>query len=205
MTPIGQRRDTRQSERTNTLLAATAMVGATAWPIKIRNISRFGLMVESAVKAQVGSSVSISRGSLRAAGEIVWSLDKTFGVKFFNSIDTAEWAPRRDAALAPNITHKRQPRSDLSNETLSSRCRQELGFISRTLDGLADSLSRDPVLRIRYASEIQQLCINSEMVQQIACVYGDDDIASAVDRFVTGPMRSRLLCTGGVREGDFSA
>lgn len=187
----------RAQPRTNTFLSATALVGEAKWTIRLRNISVAGAMVESDFKPVIGSSLTICRGNLRAEGVVVWCQHETFGVRFLRPLRIQEWVsvPARLAisSAAPSPTRGDAASDELTNGVILQRLMDELSFISRSIEAVGDLLTNDPILRVRHASSIQQLCISSQMLNEVTLVLKSDDKCLAVEQNVTGPMRNRLL------------
>lgn len=184
----------RQTQRVNTLFAADAQVGSSTWPVKVRNISQFGALLETSVKVDVGSSIVIKRGILRAAGEIVWRRQSAFGVRFFEPADVEQWlgVPTRDV-LPVHQEATRKSSGALSDEVISKRVAEELAYVERIIGVAAAVLSDDPILRIRHCSKIQELCIAAENIRGLSDVLLSDDKMTSVEINITGPMKYRLL------------
>lgn len=153
-------------------------------------------MIECSIEAEVGTQLTICRDSLRAEGEIVWRNDATAGIRFLAPLKIEEWVsiPTR-TALAPeeHCSADREAPDELSNDVIDRRILDEVTFVSRSIEAVADLLTNDPILRIRHSNAIQQLCISSQMLEELTLVLPCKDKCSAVYESVTGPMRNRLL------------
>lgn len=169
-------------------------MGDTGWPVRIRNISECGALVESDVKVDVKCSIMLDRGPLRVAGEVAWHREGLFGVRFFEPLDFHEWVgtPRKAEIAAARSPSYSQTADTLTDEVLTRRLCDEISYVSRVIRAVAEGLSEDPILRVRHASRLQQLCIGEQMLSEIASILPEDQKAAAIKTKATGPMRSRL-------------
>lgn len=189
--------ENRKAERVNTLLAADALIGNTCWPVRIRNISSTGVMVETAVKVDVKSSILIKRGTLHVAGEIVWRRDGVFGVRFFEPADVAPWLGISSREAVASIDQCAQSgiqaSASLSEAALTRRIAEEIAYAERLVSAVASSLSEDPILRVRYCGRVQELSIAADMLNQLSMVLISDNKMNMIEACVTGPMKHRIL------------
>lgn len=189
----------RSALRTNVMVAARASVRETSWPVRIRNVSATGCMIETDASISVGTEVTVSRGSLHASGVVRWHRSNQCGVLFHSTIDVVSWLaiPTRHAVhehVAVPIPEEFAS-SELSDreESLLPRVLEEVSFITRTIGAVSESLLRDPILRQRHAMNIQQLAISEQMLTELSAILGRNSSLSAAEEIATGPMRHRLL------------
>lgn len=83
-------RDAREAERHSVLLSARLQCGADSVAVRLRNISRTGARVESAVLPPVGSIVRFIRGDLAVSARVVWTGQASLGLEFREAIDQKE-------------------------------------------------------------------------------------------------------------------
>lgn len=81
----------RRYERKSVFVAATLHDGRSSSPVTVRNISRSGAMAESRCPPTIGAEVSLVRGRLKSEGEVIWSNDRKFGVRFKFPIMVEDW------------------------------------------------------------------------------------------------------------------
>lgn len=82
--------DNRQLSRDSLFLTAEIRVNGVdgAYPIRVRNLSRGGMMGEGQVRVVRGASVSVNIRNLGwVVGSIAWVQDNRFGVAFRDEID----------------------------------------------------------------------------------------------------------------------
>lgn len=186
----------RTDRRAVTMLTAEITVGAATWRAKIRNISTGGALVEGVPITELGTQVVLSRGPQCAAGEVIWRGTDALAIQFNEPIDVAEWLQSGDShsrTSKPSQVGNDGCPHDLPTEIIASRVREEMAFVSRLVEGVADLLSEDPILRVRHAPRIQELCVGEQMLSELITVLERGCSADAVLANATGPMRQRLL------------
>ncbi len=87
----GSESDPRSGPRSNVFLMAMLDVGSSAFPVRVRNLSLHGALLEAAQLPRDGTAVRLMRGSLYAAGEVAWQSDRHCGVRFNRPMDVEEW------------------------------------------------------------------------------------------------------------------
>ena len=158
-------RSQRCEPRSNLLVVATLYSDSGSSPVRLRNLSRSGALLEGAVLPQPGARVQLCRGSLRAAGQVVWSKDGRAGVRFDSTVTVADWLPKGFRAAGQQLVdeivfHARtglappplapQPAATLTLE-------QQIAAIRESVDLAADALASDPVIARSCAATIQRL------------------------------------------------
>jgi len=83
-------REAREAERHSVLLSTRLQCGADSVAVRLRNISRTGARVESAVLPPVGSIVRFIRGDLAVSARVVWTGQTSLGLAFREAIDEKE-------------------------------------------------------------------------------------------------------------------
>ncbi len=201
MTSTDMHKDPRAFPRSTTFLTATMQVKGKACPVKVKNLSPRGAMIEAPDIPEVGCTITVTRGELGAAAEVVWTEANHFGVRFTEKVDVPRWSieagyqsdsiPCLPAARPISKLDKRK--LDLDDTILLSRISDEISYLGRVMETISDVLSSDPLLRHRHARSIQDLVISEEMLDQIAAVLRTGDRLERIRHIVTGSMRGRLL------------
>ena len=84
----------RSDPRSHVFLMAALYVGSASLPVRVRNISAHGALLEGSNLPAEHRTVSLKRGSLATAGQVAWSNGQQCGVRFSGSIDVSEWVDR---------------------------------------------------------------------------------------------------------------
>jgi len=83
----------RVEPRSNIFVVAALAFDSGSGPVRIRNMSRSGALIEGAMIPANGSTVRLSRGSLSVSGEIVWRHESRAGMHFDSAVTVAAWLP----------------------------------------------------------------------------------------------------------------
>ena len=90
--------DLRREPRTSLFVMATLYTPTGSSPVKARDLSSGGALIEAGVIPPVGTRVRLCRGSLNITGELVWCRGERAGLRLESSLSVAEWLPA-DARL----------------------------------------------------------------------------------------------------------
>lgn len=80
----------RRSRRSNVLLAATLEIGGAVIPVKLRNLSEHGALIQGPKLPIEGSELVFCRNELRAHGRIAWVNGEHGGVAFSSPLSTQD-------------------------------------------------------------------------------------------------------------------
>lgn len=76
----------RQNRRANVLMAATLEVSGMALPVKLRNLSVDGALVEGDKLPIEGAAILFRRGDIAVPGKVAWVKARKAGVSFIRKI-----------------------------------------------------------------------------------------------------------------------
>jgi len=148
-------------------------------PVKIRNMSANGAMVESPVTPPPGTNVDLIRGALRARGVVIWTTKSRCGLQFSSEVSVKEWlaAPTKDqqqrvdeivalvkaggADLGQEDGRERETRS---HEQLAD----DLRAVVKLMQDLEDDLAASDQTLERHGMKLQNLDIATQMLRAIA-------------------------------------
>lgn len=94
MQAIANGEDPRTDQRSHVFLMAVLRAGTTSCPIRVRNISIHGALLEGDGLPSEKQIVALSRGSLSVSGQIAWIAGQHCGIRFSKPINVAEWVDR---------------------------------------------------------------------------------------------------------------
>jgi len=86
--------DLRSEARTHLFMVALLGAGAAAMPVRIRNLSASGALIEGANLPAAGAAVTIRRGGLSVEGALAWRSSNQAGVGFASNISVPAWLPK---------------------------------------------------------------------------------------------------------------
>lgn len=95
--------DNRRAERTNLFLIATLYHGGDSVPVRLRNLSHQGALIEAANLPSAGTLVTLRRGKLEAKGRVVRAGDDKIGVEFFSPAFVQSWLPVKGSPVQRSV------------------------------------------------------------------------------------------------------
>ena len=165
--------DSRSEGRSNVFLTAALYMGEAMVPVRIRNLSSHGALVEASSLPPVGSHVTLIRGQLQVAGALAWQGAGQGGINFSKSVDVQRWVKhvghggqhRVDGVIAAL-----RGSGDLPTELPTIQSLETIVSVSGALDQVCEDLAGTPSLSIELAESLLRL----------------DSIAQALRRLATG-------------------
>jgi hypothetical protein len=165
----------RANERSNVFLSAALYTPTRSYPVRIRNISVDGALVDGANLPDQGSAVSLRRAHLAVDGEIAWRAGELRGVHFSSTIDVDEWVrlkghagqQRVDQVIAAIRTPECEPKfmGDAPNVGVGW---ESVESISTALEQICERLSNSPSLTAEIAEEVLRLDSIVHALRQLA-------------------------------------
>lgn len=161
-----QERDAVRDPRTNMFMAAVLHWAGRSAAVTLRNLSPTGALVEGAVLPTAGEVVHLVRGSLRADGDIAWSVGRRCGVRLQDLIDVPLWmAPPGKSQPIPVGLAAEAARSlafPLPVPNLNCRSGEQASIsllkeLERLLHDVSDDLASDPATVARHGAQLQKL------------------------------------------------
>jgi len=73
---------------------ATLYANGGSTPVRVRNLSANGALIEAAVPLAPETAVRLTRGNLNVAGSVMWAEELKAGLRFAAPIAVAEWLPQ---------------------------------------------------------------------------------------------------------------
>ncbi|HUG45482.1 MAG TPA: hypothetical protein VMK31_03085 [Sphingomicrobium sp.] len=174
--------DSRISPRTNLFLGASLQGESFSAPVKIRNMSASGALVEGGAVPEEGAAVRLVRGGLCVPARVAWSADRRCGLRFAALVCVNDW-------LAPPGNGEQQRVDEVvrlvkagavpiepaqSAELEPVQPADELRRVCALLEKIADSLSSDEATLAACGSELQSLDICTQTVGAVADLLAAD-------------------------------
>jgi hypothetical protein len=187
---IGREMDTtpgpehRLEPRSNIFVIATLYGADGSAPVRIRNMSRNGALVEGGVLPPVGAEVRLCRGALGVTGHLIWLAGRRAGLQFASSIATAEWLPNGNRGshqqLADEMAHQaRMGTISLANAPvappaapLASALNDELLRVCRSLERAGEDLASDAEIAAHHSGPLQLIDMAARALAKLAATHG---------------------------------
>jgi hypothetical protein len=186
--------DKRFDPRSNIFVIATLYGGGAPAPVRVRNMSRHGALVEAAALPPIGTPVRLCRGSLSVTGEVMWVDEGKAGLHFGSMTSVGEWLPGGKRGIgqqmADELVHQARlgevPALNAAANIETEPCPMsvELQRYAAELEQAGGELAADAEIAGRYAASLQAI---DGVAQALAKLAAGEPSRGAV---VT-PIRSR--------------
>lgn len=146
------------------------MVGAEPLPVRVRNMSRRGALLDGTSLPVAGTSVRLVRGALTADAVVAWQQRDQAGIRFSGEIDVEQWVrrighgaqQRIDEAIARLRAHRRRPLPAELENSLS------LAQMSAELDEISERLADSPEMTVELAEQLLRLSVLARNLQLLS-------------------------------------
>lgn len=203
-----------RAPRKNLLLTATIRSGGVTAPVRIRNLSEKGAMVDGQALPEPGASLILQRLEVEMRGVVAWRADGRCGIQFEGAASVDEWVAGRRAPAA--IFGQGQSRVDQIQAAIrggrdivgedvpparpaelitdvEARVAEELDHVQRMLDDVAGDLIGDMALLQRHGEALQRFDNACQILNQLSAILKAKDRAAAIAGVNLEALRDRLL------------
>lgn len=167
----------RRERRTHLMVMATLGWDAGSTPVRVRNMSARGAMIEASVMPKPGYLVMLKRGRLKVGGQIAWAASGQAGLAFSELVSVADWMASRSSqhqGRVDEIVSGYRSATEAGSTHPSSSYRKcgppqieaELNTLRDDLERLGNGLASDVVL-VATHPEIQLLDISIQRIERI--------------------------------------
>lgn len=199
--------------RKNVMLAATISANAGSAPVRIRNLSEAGAMIDGSVLPGPGTTLMLNRLELSMAATVVWNRDGRCGLSLRQPIVVDDWiagvsamagcasagqfrvdsiqSAIRSGAPLPAETEA-PPASPAEARPIERSVAAELARVKRMLDQVSAELTDDLDVLMRHERAMQNFDIAAMIVEELAVLMDADDREAAVADVLMHDLRSRL-------------
>lgn len=175
----------RVSPRTNVFLAAVFQGAGFSSPVKIRNMSVHGALVEAPVLPPPGSKGMLVRGSLAVSCVVMWTKENRCGVRLTSDVCVRDWlAPVgnkqqdrvdetvrlvKTGALASLAIHEPlQSPTQLPARLLVVQLASDLRTAIQLIEKVGDELAGDDATLARHGASLQLIDIALQTFSKVA-------------------------------------
>ena len=163
--------DNRSEGRSNVFLTAALESAGGSTPVRIRNLSSVGALVDGAGFPPVGTKVRLLRGHLKTDGEIVWQEKSNCGIRFDHAINVVDWVQRPGHSgqqRVDGIVAAIRNSDPVPRELQIREADESLAAISQALDQICERLARTPNMSIELGEELLRLDAIGQALRKIA-------------------------------------
>jgi hypothetical protein len=152
---------------------ATMSAAQASGPVKIRNMSASGALIEGASLPQAGESITLRRGDKAIAARIVWSEHGRAGLRFAGRATVRDWLPsaqsgQQDVDEAFQAVKSGEVVERMIAPTIGPFTSSDLRQLARAIDALADDLADDAAFISRHGTKLQALDVASQTLRKLA-------------------------------------
>ena len=200
--------------RKNLLLAASIEAGSLSAPVRIRNLSETGALIDGAALPDVGTELTLRRLEIEIGATVMWRTGGRCGIRFTGNVSVGDWVigKRRASALFEHSqagvdARQAAVRSGISlpadngaattapprADVLEGRIAEELAYLRRVLDSVGDVLSDDTIILQRHSDALQQIDVACQTLAELGAILGSKDRVAAAAAVNMHDLRARLL------------
>jgi hypothetical protein len=160
-------------------LVATLYFGGASSPVRVRNMSTTGALIEGAALPAAGAAIILRRGALEAPATTAWSEAGKAGLAFHGAIEVSDWLPATAGKkqtqvdqIAFGLKHAAQPAAPVAAIPVVQRVTStmailaELAALQAQLVQLGDQLAGDSFV-LAHHPEVQNLDAAGQRVGRI--------------------------------------
>jgi len=111
----------RKARRSNVLMSASLELSGTSLPVKLRNLSADGALVEADTLPVEGAAILFRKGDLSVRGRVAWAKTRHAGISFDLKLapdQVLRHVPAPRARVAPDFRRPGLKSSNLTEEEL---------------------------------------------------------------------------------------
>jgi len=160
----------RLENRSNVFLSASLMTPTSSFPVRIRNLSSRGALLDGTVLPLANDEVQLVRGMLRASGRVAWQDANLAGINFDNEIDVGAWVRRTEHSGQQRVDSlvaavKRNVAVSHSGHVAATPTLRSISF---ELDQIGIRLASMPGMTVELGEELIKLDILAQSLRQWA-------------------------------------
>ena len=203
-----------RAPRTNLFLAAMIEADDASAPVRIRNLSETGAMVEGPAFPAIGAPLRLHRMEVDIDARLIWQAGQRAGIQFAGKIAVAEWVSGKRAASGPLFGQTRVDAIQAAIRTgtaplvrpaasqtqtalpeivgLDAKLAEEIALVRRSLEDMGDAMTDDPVVVQRHHKLLQNFDLSCQILDHIARILTAEDRRAAVAKVGMDELRARL-------------
>ena len=179
--------DARGAPRTSLFVMATLYADSGSSPVKVRDVSPAGALIEGENIPAPGMGIRLSRGSISICGEIIWCRGGRAGLRSESTVTVADWLPGRQSRTAQERvdrvvqqvkvsgTLRAPPTASVPSFMGSRLSTAELMQLRKSLESLAEDLAADPDIVKRHTPKLQILDLTAQALRKLVDERGSPD------------------------------
>lgn len=157
----------RDVQRTKLFVAATIVIDGQVDPVRVRDMSSGGALIEGPVLPPAGTAFELVRAHLRVSARSMWVRGNQCGVSFEETVDVAEWMTRNSPTQQQRIDalfHKARCNVETARSERhysgTSEIEHEDGDLLDAIElltAMQDTLVLDPHMQMHHPDQMRSL------------------------------------------------
>ena len=162
--------DNRTEGRSNVFLTAVLETETASLPVRIRNISPGGALIEGEKLPAIGSKVRLMRGGLTATGFLSWEGNGHAGLNFDARVDVQTWVQRVGHAGQQHVDgiveaiRRAEPVQNLGHKPKTN----SLVALSVALDELCNRFASSDEFPLEFGEDLLKLDALAQSLRELA-------------------------------------
>lgn len=165
----------RDNARSNLFVLATFSSDEASGPVRIRNLSPTGALIEGPALPTEDSAIQLSRANHTVSGRVIWSRNNRAGIGFDCTITVAEWLPSGTRASGQQrvdeivqACKKGAAGKGSANLPRDPDFAQTMMEMSRSLSRAAEALLNDTLVFNRHSAALQTVDVTAQKLSELA-------------------------------------
>ena len=193
--------------RVRVMMAAEVRASGLSAPVRIRNLSGSGALLEGDQLPEAGALIVLARNKLAADADVVWKRGARCGVRFRDRVVVDTWRGVEASAPSPHLrVVENEPQTasisapDLLGHSdalikgeLNKRVGEELAYLQRLIEGIGNELVSNPLIVHRHGATLQQFDRATQILGHLARVVTSAEPMEAARSIGMTELRGRLL------------
>jgi hypothetical protein len=154
------------------VMAALYSSGRSVTPVRVRNISKTGALIEAAALPPSGTPVRLSRASLCATGTLVWVNNAKGGIQFESPVEVIDWLPQGRRGFGQQFVdelfHQKRLGDVRSIDDGAASFADELLELKLSLERAAEELALDGQIASRHLTTLQAIDAVGQALAKVA-------------------------------------
>jgi hypothetical protein len=150
----------RRQSRTAMFVATTLAIAGQSNPVRVRNMSATGALIEGPVLPATGADALLLRGPLRVRGRVTWKAGDQCGLAFLDSVEIGQWMAR----AASDATGSADVQPVLGRASEAAHLRAAIAIV----EGVERVLASEREILIRHSDQVKALARAGELLRALA-------------------------------------
>jgi hypothetical protein len=191
------------------MMAAIVRASGLSAPVKIRDLSDSGALLEGDQLPEAGALIVLTRNKVAEDADVVWKRGDRCGVRFRQRIVVEIWRGVEAAAPSSHLCMRDESSLEGSGAPagsvrhshvaigaeLNARVGEELAYIQRLIEAIGNELVSNPLIVHRHGTTLQQFDKATQILGHLARVVTSEEPIRTARTIGMTELRGRLLRT----------